>query len=47
MRSTKRQRIEQLMKKFRYVDTYLLNSFSARVYTHADLDKCEKFLTFI
>ena len=42
MKSTKRQRIEKLMKKFRYADTYLINKFSARVYTHADLDKLEK-----
>lgn len=41
---TKRQRIEKMIKKFRYVDSYLLNLYSARVYTHADLDKLERLL---
>ena len=41
---TKRQRIERLIKKFKWVDSYLLNNYSARVYTHADLDKLEKLL---
>lgn len=44
MKSTKVRRIEKLMKKFSYVDSYLLNKYSARVYTHADLDKLEKLL---
>lgn len=44
MKSTKRQRIEKMMKKFRYVDSYLINKFSDRVYTHADLDKLEELL---
>ena len=44
MKSTKVRRIEKLMKKFRYVDSYLLNKYSARVYTHADLDKLERLL---
>ncbi len=30
-----------MLKKFKWVDSYLLNKFSARVYTHADLDKLE------
>lgn len=38
---TKRQRVERMLKKFKWVDSYLLNKFSARVYTHADLDKLE------
>ena len=42
MKSSKRQRIEKLMKKYRYVDSYLLNLYSARVYTHADLTKLER-----
>lgn len=41
---TKRQRIEKMIKKFKWVDSYLLNSFSAGVYTHADLDKIENLL---
>ena len=41
---TKRERIGKMMKKYRYVDSYLLNLYSARVYTHADLDKLEKLL---
>ena len=44
MKNTKRQRIEKMMKKFRYADSYLINKFSARVYTHADLDKLEELL---
>lgn len=42
MKSSKRQRIEKMIKKFRYVDSYLLNLYSAKVYTHADLDKLER-----
>lgn len=41
---TKRARIERMIKKYRYVDSYLLNFCSARVYTHADLDKLEQLL---
>ena len=44
MKSSKVRRIEKIMKKYRYVDSYLLNKFSARVYTHADLDKLEELL---
>ena len=41
---TKRARIKRMIKKYRYVDSYLLNLYSARVYTHADLDKLEELL---
>ena len=44
MKSSKRQRIEKMVKRFKWVDSYLLNNYSARVYTHADLDKLEKLL---
>ena len=44
MKSSKRQRIEKMMKRFKFVDSYLLNNYSARVYTLADLDKLEKLL---
>lgn len=44
MKSSKKTRIEKMVKKYRYIDSYLLNSFSARVYTHADLDKIERLL---
>lgn len=44
MKSSKKERIQKMMKKYRYVDSYLLNKYSARVYTHADLDKLEKLL---
>lgn len=33
-----------MIKKYRYVDSYLLNLYSAKVYTHADLDKLEELL---
>ena len=39
---TKKERIEKMLKKYRYVDSYLLNSYSASVYTHTDLDKLER-----
>ena len=41
-KGNKKTRIEKMLKKYRYVDSYLLNKYSARVYTHADLDKLEK-----
>lgn len=44
MISTKRERIEKMIKRFKYVDNHLLSKYSARVYTHADLDKLEKLL---
>lgn len=44
MKSSKRERIAKMVKKFRYVDSYLLNKYSTRVYTHADLDKIEELL---
>ena len=44
MKSSKKERIEKLMKKYKGVSNYLLNSYSARVYTHADLDKLERLL---
>lgn len=44
MKSSKRTRIEKMVKRYPEVSSYLLNSFSRKVYTHADLDKIEELL---
>lgn len=44
MKSTKLERIKKLVKRFPEVSSYLLNNYSRKVYTHADLDKIEELL---
>lgn len=41
-KGSKLRRIEGLLKKYRNVDSYLLNKYSRKIYTHADLDKLEE-----
>ena len=44
MRSSKKTRIEKMIKKYGEVSPYLLNKFSRKVYTHTDLDTIEELL---
>ena len=44
MKSTKKTRIEKMLKKYPQVSSYLLNKYSRKVYTHADLDIIETIL---
>ena len=41
-KGSKLRRIEELLRKYRKVDSYLLNKYSRKIYTHADLDKLEE-----
>ena len=44
MKSSKKTRIEKMIKKYGDTSPYLLNKFSRSVYTHADLDIIEELL---
>lgn len=43
-KTTKLNRIKKMIKRFPEVSSYLLNVYSRKVYTHADLDKIEELL---
>lgn len=43
-RNTKLARIKEMLKRYPEVSSYMLNKFSRKVYTHADLDRIEELL---
>ena len=45
MKSSKLERIERLIKKYPEVTSYMLNRYSAKIYTHADIDVIESLLS--
>lgn len=44
MKSTKRTRIQNLLRRYPETSSYLLNRYSAKIYTHADIDIIETLL---